>query len=194
MPQQRNTMASYKIKKGDTLSAIAKANGTTVDAIAKANNIKNKNLIVTGKTLSIPGKSNTSASLPSNRQTGGTGSASNKSGPSAVTGRSVRTTSSSSAAKSTSGYSQQSPRTGSWKDSKVGKSVSSVASGPKVGAKATTITRGEGKGGNNYSQQAPRTGSWKSTKVGKSLTLKSGKKGSPVKRGEGGSVKGSWSK
>lgn len=48
-------MASYKIKKGDNLTKIAKKYGTTVDALAKANNIKNKNLIVTGKSLTVPG-------------------------------------------------------------------------------------------------------------------------------------------
>lgn len=45
---------NYKIKKGDTLSAIAKKYGTTVKAIAKANNIKNVNLIYAGKTITIP--------------------------------------------------------------------------------------------------------------------------------------------
>lgn len=84
-------MASYKIKKGDTLSAIAKANNTTVDAIAKANNIKNKNLIVTGKTLSIPGKAS-SASKPGANMNRRTGEKTAKaSGPSAVTGRKVQT-------------------------------------------------------------------------------------------------------
>lgn len=87
-------MASYKIKKGDTLSAIAKANGTTVAAIAKANGIKNKNLIVTGKSLTIPGKANaTSTKTPSARQTGSTTKTSSKaSGPSAVTGKQANVT------------------------------------------------------------------------------------------------------
>lgn len=49
-------MADYKIKKGDNLTKIAKKYGTTVDALVKANNIKNKNLIITGRTLTIPGK------------------------------------------------------------------------------------------------------------------------------------------
>jgi LysM repeat protein len=48
---------TYTIKKGDTLSAIAKRYGTTVDAILKANpNIKNPNLIKVGQVINIPGK------------------------------------------------------------------------------------------------------------------------------------------
>ena len=48
-------MSDYLIKKGDTLSAIAKKFSTTVSALAKANNIKNVNKIYAGKTLVIPG-------------------------------------------------------------------------------------------------------------------------------------------
>jgi LysM repeat protein len=45
----------YKIKKGDNLTKIAKANGTTVQALLKANpNIKNPNLIYAGETIRIP--------------------------------------------------------------------------------------------------------------------------------------------
>lgn len=45
----------YKIKKGDNLTKIAKANGTTVEALLKANpQIKNPNLIYAGETLKIP--------------------------------------------------------------------------------------------------------------------------------------------
>lgn len=45
----------YTVKKGDTLSAIAKKYGTTVNALASANNIKNVNLIKVGQKLTIPG-------------------------------------------------------------------------------------------------------------------------------------------
>jgi len=45
---------TYTIKKGDTLTSIAKKHNTTVDALASANNIKNKNLIYAGNTLEIP--------------------------------------------------------------------------------------------------------------------------------------------
>ena len=57
-------MATYKIKKGDNLTKIAKQYGTTVDALVKSNNIKDKNLILTGKTLIVPG-SKSSSGTPS---------------------------------------------------------------------------------------------------------------------------------
>ena len=45
---------NYTIKKGDTLTKIAKANNTTVDAIMKKNTqIKDKNKIFSGKTLKL---------------------------------------------------------------------------------------------------------------------------------------------
>ena len=45
---------NYTIKKGDTLTKIAKANNTTVDAIMKKNTqIKDKNKIFSGKTLNL---------------------------------------------------------------------------------------------------------------------------------------------
>ena len=50
------TTQKYTVKKGDTLSAIAKKYGVTVDAIVKANNIKNKNIIRVGTVLEIPVK------------------------------------------------------------------------------------------------------------------------------------------
>lgn len=48
-------MASYTVKKGDTLSAIAKKYGTTYQQIAKDNGISNPNLIYAGQTLKIGG-------------------------------------------------------------------------------------------------------------------------------------------
>ena len=51
---------AYKVKKGDTLSAIAKANNTTVAAIQKANpEITNVNLIKPGQVFDIPSKAAT---------------------------------------------------------------------------------------------------------------------------------------
>lgn len=44
---------TYTVKKGDTLSAIAKKYSTTVDAIVKKNNIKDKNKIYAGQVLKI---------------------------------------------------------------------------------------------------------------------------------------------
>jgi LysM repeat protein len=55
VPASQHKTTTYKIKKGDTLSAIAKKYHTTISALTKANNIKNPNLIVTGHTLKIPG-------------------------------------------------------------------------------------------------------------------------------------------
>lgn len=48
-------MATYKVKKGDTLWDLSRKYGTTVDELARLNNIKNPNLIITGQTLKIPG-------------------------------------------------------------------------------------------------------------------------------------------
>ena len=48
-------MANYTVKKGDTLSAIAKQFGTTYQDIAKANNISDPNKIRVGQTLTIGG-------------------------------------------------------------------------------------------------------------------------------------------
>ena len=49
----------YKIKSGDTLSAIAKKRGTTVAKIMAANpSIKDKNKIFAGRTLKMPGITN----------------------------------------------------------------------------------------------------------------------------------------
>lgn len=47
---------SYTVKRGDTLSYIAKKYGVTVSAIAKRNNIKDINVIRTGSVLVIPVK------------------------------------------------------------------------------------------------------------------------------------------
>lgn len=46
--------ATYTVKPGDTLTAIAIRFGTTVAAIASANNISNPNLIQVGQVLNIP--------------------------------------------------------------------------------------------------------------------------------------------
>ena len=45
---------TYKIKKGDTLSEIAKKYGTTVSTLASINNIKDVNKIYGGDTIKIP--------------------------------------------------------------------------------------------------------------------------------------------
>jgi LysM repeat protein len=49
---------NYRIQAGDTLWALSRRYGTTVDALMRANpQIANRNLIYTGRTLNIPGKS-----------------------------------------------------------------------------------------------------------------------------------------
>ena len=58
-------MADYTVKKGDTLSAIAKKYGTTYQEIAKANGISDPNKIYAGQTLKI----NSSASSTNNSAT-----------------------------------------------------------------------------------------------------------------------------
>ena len=50
------TTIKYTVKKGDTLSSIAKKYGVTVDTIVKTNHIKNKNLIRVGSVFEIPVK------------------------------------------------------------------------------------------------------------------------------------------
>src|SRR5690606_30175023 len=55
---------TYTVKKGDTLSHIAKRFGTTVSNLVKINNIKNPNLIYPGQKIRISG----SASLSSKAQ------------------------------------------------------------------------------------------------------------------------------
>jgi len=62
---------AYTIKKGDTLSAIAKANNTTVKAIQNANpSITNPNVIRAGATIQIPGKTVKTPPATSNVSTG----------------------------------------------------------------------------------------------------------------------------
>ncbi|WP_228565413.1 LysM peptidoglycan-binding domain-containing protein [Myxococcus sp. AB036A] len=46
---------SYRIRQGDSLSAIARRHNTTVDALARANNLQSPDRIIAGKTLIIPG-------------------------------------------------------------------------------------------------------------------------------------------
>lgn len=51
---QNNANKTYTVKKGDTLTAIAKKYGVTVNNIVAANGIKNPNLIYAGQVLTIP--------------------------------------------------------------------------------------------------------------------------------------------
>ena len=86
-------MATYTVKKGDTLSAIAKKYGTTYQAIAKANGISNPNLIYAGQTLKISTGSSSSSTSKTSTTKSSTSSSSSTSSKSS--------TSSSTAAKNT---------------------------------------------------------------------------------------------
>jgi murein DD-endopeptidase MepM/ murein hydrolase activator NlpD len=58
----------YVVRPGDTLSGVASRFGTTPGAIARANSIKNLNVIVIGRKLTIPsGSSSTVAATPTGR-------------------------------------------------------------------------------------------------------------------------------
>lgn len=59
----------YIVKKGDTLTKIAKKYNTTVDALVKANNIKNPNLIKVGQKLTIVSSGSVPVSEPSKPKT-----------------------------------------------------------------------------------------------------------------------------
>ena len=69
---------TYTVKKGDTLSAIAKKYNTTVDALVKLNNIKNANLIYVGQVLTISGATASTASTSSGSSSSSSSSDSNK--------------------------------------------------------------------------------------------------------------------
>lgn len=58
---------TYKVKKGDTLSAIAKKYNTTVSKLVEINNISNPNYIVVGQVLIISGGSASSSKNYSNK-------------------------------------------------------------------------------------------------------------------------------
>lgn len=51
---EKKKYITYTIKKGDTLSSIAKKYNTTVEELVKLNNIKNPHLIITGQKIKIP--------------------------------------------------------------------------------------------------------------------------------------------
>ncbi len=55
---------TYVVKPGDTLSSIASHYGTTVTAIANANNIRNRNVVVIGRRLTIPAGAGSSSHRP----------------------------------------------------------------------------------------------------------------------------------
>lgn len=60
---------TYTVKRGDTLSAIAKKYSTTVSALAKLNNIQDVNYIYVGQVLKIDGEATTPKTNTTNRAT-----------------------------------------------------------------------------------------------------------------------------
>ena len=68
-------MSTYRIRQGDTLSAIAAKFKTSVSALARTNKIANPNLIIAGKSLRVPGHTKTDSFEPTKgggTKTGGT--------------------------------------------------------------------------------------------------------------------------
>ncbi len=64
---------TYRIRQGDTLSALASRFKTTVSALARDNKIANPNLIFTGKTLRVPGHGGKDSFEPARGGSKGTG-------------------------------------------------------------------------------------------------------------------------
>jgi LysM repeat protein len=67
-------MSTYRIRQGDTLSAIASRFKTSVSELARTNKIANPNLIIAGKTLRVPGHDRKDSFEPAKRGSGTKGS------------------------------------------------------------------------------------------------------------------------
>jgi LysM repeat protein len=67
-------MSTYRIQKGDTLSALASRFKTSVSELARTNKIANPNLIIAGKTLRIPGHAQNDSFQPAKGGSGTKGS------------------------------------------------------------------------------------------------------------------------
>ncbi len=63
-PPANTNGSRYVVRRGDTLSAIARRYGVTISALRQANNIRNVNRIRVGQNLIIPGGSQPAASPP----------------------------------------------------------------------------------------------------------------------------------
>src|SRR5690606_16464754 len=63
-----SSVTTYTVKRGDTLSHIAKRFGTTVNELVRLNNIKNPNLIFPGQELKINGSASSKSTSSSKAQ------------------------------------------------------------------------------------------------------------------------------
>src|SRR5690606_13094985 len=63
-----SSVTTYTVKRGDTLSHIAKRFGTTVNELVRLNNIKNPNLIFPGQKLKINGSASSKSTSSSKAQ------------------------------------------------------------------------------------------------------------------------------
>jgi membrane-bound lytic murein transglycosylase D len=52
----KDTYATHRVRRGETLSTIARRHGTSVNAIVRANNLRSRNRIRTGQRLKIPSR------------------------------------------------------------------------------------------------------------------------------------------
>lgn len=66
-------MSTYRIRQGDTLSALASRFKTSVSELARINKISNPNLIYAGKTLRLPGHARNDSFEPARGGTRGNG-------------------------------------------------------------------------------------------------------------------------
>ena len=82
-------MSTYRIRQGDTLSALASRFNTSVSELARTNKIANPNLIYAGKSLSIPGHSGKDSFVPAKGGGAHGGSGTKSSGGSGRTGGST---------------------------------------------------------------------------------------------------------
>jgi murein DD-endopeptidase MepM/ murein hydrolase activator NlpD len=82
-------MSTYRIQKGDTLSALATRFKTSVSELARTNKIANPNLIIAGKTLRVPGHARNDSFEPAKGGGARGGSGTKGSGGSGRTGGST---------------------------------------------------------------------------------------------------------
>jgi len=66
----KNTYATHRVRRGETLSTIARRHGTSVNAIVRANNLRSRNRIRIGQRLKIPSRG-AAISAPARIATGG---------------------------------------------------------------------------------------------------------------------------